>query len=300
MKQVKVIRSFFVYATGLFLLAGCGDLTLSNLTPKKIPKNPSRIYTLSLDAQINNGSVSRDTLLAEIVIDGNTYPMQKSEAGKDIWEYDYRLPGDRRGAKYLYKVTYDVGGIHGKSKKEVRSALQTFLLSNRYVISLQSERGPVGATIPVLGSGFTEFDKIVVGEQEAVTSHVSDSQLTFVVPSLKAGETYPVALEGANGQDPVGNFRIDPSTISVEPSKLSLQSGQTELMLFQISFEAPPAGLYIDIKTDIPASIKMPEVIIPGGARTVSVNVQGGQPGTGSIKIAMPGFDEVTIPVEVL
>jgi len=300
MKQVKIIIQFFVYATGLFLLSGCGDLTLTNLTPNKIPKNPSRIYTLSLDAQVNNGSVARNTVKAEIVIDGNTYQMEKSEAGKDIWEYDYRLPGDRRGAKYFYKVTYDVGNLHGDTKKEVKSALQSFLLSNRYVISLQSERGPVGATIPVLGSGFTEFDKIVVGDQEAPTRYVSDSQLSFVVPSLKAGDTYEVALEGADGRNPVGNFRIDPSTIRVEPGKLSLQTGQTEIMLFQISFEAPPDGLFIDVKTDVPASIKMPDVIIPGGARTVSVNVQGGQPGTGSLKIVMPGFEEVTIPLEVL
>ena len=182
MKQVKIIIQFFVYATGLFLLSGCGDLTLTNLTPNKIPKNPSRIYTLSLDAQVNNGSVARDSVKAEIVIDGNTYQMEKSEAGKDIWEYDYRLPGDRRGAKYFYKVTYDVGNYGAKGKE----CLQSFLLSNRYVISLQSERGPVGATIPVLGSGFTEFDKIVVGDQEAPTRYVSDSQLSFVVPSLKA------------------------------------------------------------------------------------------------------------------
>ena len=300
MKQVINIPPLFLYAMGLFLLAGCGDLTLSNLTPKKIPKNPSRIYTLSLDAQVNNGSVARESMQVEIVIDGNAYPMEKSEAGKDIWEYDYRLPGDRRGAKYLYKVTYDVGNVHGKAKKEARSALQQFTLSNRYVITLQSERGPVGATIPVLGSGFTEFDKILIGEQEAVTSYVSDSQLTFIVPTLKAGDTYPVALEGAKGKDPVGNFRVDPSTIRVVPQKLSLQTGQTEIMIFQIEFEAPPDGLLIDVKTDVPASIKMPEVIIPGGARTVSVNIQGGQPGTGSIQIIMPGFEKVTIPVEVL
>ena len=300
MKQIKLNSSFFLYATGLLFLVGCGDLTLTNLTPKKIPKNPSRIYTLSLDAQVNNGSVDRKTMEAAIIIDGDSYPMEKSQAGKDIWEFDYRLPGDRRGAKYFYKVSYDVGNLNGKTKKEVKSAIQQFMLSNRYVITLQSERGPVGATIPVLGRGFTEFDKVLLGDEEAVTNFVSVSQLAFIVPTLKAGDTYPVSIEGAEGKEPVGNFRIDPSTIKVHPRKLSLQSGQTELMIFQIEFEAPPNGLFIDVKTDVPASIKMPEVIVPGGARTVSVNVQGGEPGTGSIKIIMPGFEEITIPVEVL
>ena len=284
----------------LCLFGGCRDITLRNLTNEKIPQNPSRIYTLSLDADVRNGSVVRDSLQAEIVINGETYPMQKSDAGKDIWEFDYRLPGDRRGAKYFYQVKYDVRQVSGRDPKVVKGPLQQFLLSNRYVITLESERGPVGSTIPVLGRGFTEFDKIHIGDNEAVTTFISDSQLQFVVPTLASAQTYPVFLEGANGKEPFGNFRIDPSSITVVPKMLRLQSGQSELLVFQIEFEAPPNGLLVDVKTDIPKCVKMPEVIIPGGARTVSINVQGAEPGTGSLVIRMPGYDEVTIPVEVL
>tara|TARA_Y100000588_G_scaffold357830_1_gene415432 strand:- start:151 stop:1053 length:903 start_codon:yes stop_codon:yes gene_type:complete len=300
MKQIQIFPSLVVLATGLFFLSGCGDITLTNLTPKKLPKNPSRIYTLSVDAQINNGAVDRGSMGAEIVIDGKAYPMEKSEAGKDIYEFDYRLPGERRDAKYFYKIKYSLENIAGTTKKEVKSALQQFTLSNRYVITLESERAPVGATIPVLGRGFTEFDKIVLGEDEAITNFVSESQLSFIVPTLEAGKTYKVSMEGAKGREPIGNFRVDPSTINVIPKMLSLQPGQKELMIFQIQFEAPPGGLFIDVKTDVPNSVKMPEVIVPGGARTVSINVQGGEPGSGSIVIRMPGFEEVVIPVQVL
>ena len=282
------------------LFAGCRDITLRNLSTSKIPQNPSRIYTLSVDAEVKNGSVDRDSLQAEIVINGETFPMNKSDAGKDIWEFDYRLPGDRRGARYFYQVKYDVKKVSGKEAKVIKGSLQQFELSKRYIITLESERGPVGATIPVLGRGFTEFDKIHIGDLETATNYVSDSQLTFVVPTLPSGSTYPVYLEGANGKEPFGNFRVDPSTINVHPKMLRLQAGQSELLIFQIEFEAPPNGLLVDVKTDIPNSIKMPEVIIPGGSRTVSVNIQGIKTGTGSLVIRMPGYDEVTIPVEVL
>lgn len=284
----------------LCLFGGCRDITLRNLSNPKIPQNPSRIYTLSLDADIRNGSVVRDSMQAEIVINGETFPMHKSDAGKDIWEFDYRLPGNLRGAKYYYQVKYDVRQVSGTDKKVVKSEVQQFMLSNRYVITLESERGPVGSTIPVLGRGFTEFDKIHIGDLEAVTTFVSDSQLQFVVPKLESSQIYPVFLEGANGKEPFGNFRVDASSINVVPKMLRLQTGQSELLVFQIEFAAPPNGLLIDVKTDIPKSIKMPEVIIPGGARTVSVNVQGGESGTGSLVIRMPGYDEVTIPVDVL
>ena len=300
MKQIRLISFNFIFAIALCLFAGCGDITLRNLTTSKIPQNPSRIYTLSVDAEVKNGSVDRKSMQTEIVINGETFPMVKSDAGKDIWEFDYRLPGDRRGAKYFYQVKYDVTKVSGKEQRVAKGSLQQFELSNRYIISLESERGPVGATIPVLGRGFTEFDKIHIGDLEASTTYVSDSQLKFVVPTLPSGNTYSVYLDGANGKEPFGKFRVDPSTINVHPKMLRLQAGQSELMIFQIEFEAPPNGLYVDVKTDIPQSLKMPEVIIPGGSRTVSVNVQGAQPGTGSLVIRMPGYDEVTIPVEVL
>ena len=37
---------------------------------------------------------------------------------------------------------------------------------------------------------------------------------------------------------------------------------------------APMGGLYINVTTDIPSSVIMPEVIIPETARTVNIAVQ--------------------------
>jgi hypothetical protein len=62
---------------------------------------------------------------------------------------------------------------------------------------------------------------------------------------------------------------------------------------------APSGGLYLNVTTDIPNSVIMPEVIIPEAARTVSISIQGGEPGTGSLYVQGAGMNELVIPITV-
>ena len=41
--------------------------------------------------------------------------------------------------------------------------------------------------------------------------------------------------------------------------------------------------MLIDVRTDVPDSIIMPEVMVPANATSVTVPVQGGKTGTGSL-----------------
>ncbi|MEM9227622.1 MAG: hypothetical protein AAGA45_06610, partial [Verrucomicrobiota bacterium] len=52
--------------------------------------------------------------------------------------------------------------------------------------------------------------------------------------------------------------------------------------------------------TDSPQSIIMPEVVIPEGAKSVSVPMEGGIPGTGTLFVEAPGFNAIKVPVSVL
>ena len=62
---------------------------------------------------------------------------------------------------------------------------------------------------------------------------------------------------------------------------------------------APPGGLLLDLTTDVPESVIMPEVIVPDGQNSVTVTVEGGRPGTGSLYLKGYDTGEVTIPVSV-
>jgi hypothetical protein len=69
--------------------------------------------------------------------------------------------------------------------------------------------------------------------------------------------------------------------------------------VFTIPAEAPAGGLVLDITTDVPASVIMPEVLIPAGARSVNVVVEGGKPGSGTIYVRAPGFGEASVAITV-
>ena len=98
----------FVFSAAALLLSGCAGLT--NLTPEKIPENSSGLYTLSMSAHINDGSIVPGSIEPFIVIDENTIPMKtvKNLDNERIYEYDYRLPKGRRDAKYYFTLKYKV------------------------------------------------------------------------------------------------------------------------------------------------------------------------------------------------
>jgi len=85
----------------------------------------------------------------------------------------------------------------------------------------------------------------------------------------------------------------------VVPTNLEVQSGDTVTLLFKIDYEAPAGGVAVDVKTNIPLSVIMPEAIISEGDKTVNIPIKGGQPGEGKLVITADGFEGVEVPIKV-
>ena len=284
------------------LSAGCSGLT--NLTPERVPENSSRVYTLSMSAYINDGSVVQDSIKPFVVIDGETIPMKEIKDMKydRLYEYDYTLPKGRKDAKYYFLLKYQVSSnIDGVNRdREMKSpTVYTLSPATRYIVNMQNERGPVGASIPILGRGFDKEDKICVGGVIADTEYLSRSTLNFIVPPLESGKTYDVELIGEKGEMWIGAFRVDTAKMGVSPSEIKMTGGDLVTMIFNIGFTAPKGGYPIDVKTNIPSSIIMDEVVVPEGQSSVSVTVKAAAPGKGFLYINGLGFKEKTIPVEI-
>ena len=96
----------------------------------------------------------------------------------------------------------------------------------RYVLSLEVNRGPVGASIGVLGRGFTPQDVISLDGTAVRTVFASPTSLSFFVPAMPTGKNYQVTLGGTAGNSPVGTFRIDGANLTVSPSSLTLGPGR--------------------------------------------------------------------------
>lgn len=289
-------------AAAAMLAAGCSGLT--NLTPERVPENSSRVYTLSMSAYINDGSLVRDSIEPFVVIDEQIIPMKEIRDMKydRLYEYDYTLPKGRNEAKYYfllkYKVSNNIDGV--KKDREMKSpTVYTLKPATRYIVNMQNERGPVGASVTVLGRGFDKQDVIRVGGVDADTEYLSRSTLSFVVPPLKSGKTYDVELVGEKGEIWIGAFRVDTAKMGVSPSSITLAGGDIVNMIFDIGFKAPKGGYQIDVKTNIPSSIIMDDVVVPEGQSSVSVMLKAAAPGKGFLYVNGLGFNETTVPVVV-
>ncbi|MBE2214152.1 MAG: IPT/TIG domain-containing protein [Opitutaceae bacterium] len=285
-------------SAAVLLLAGC-DVKIINRTPATFTENPSGVYTITAEVQVKSGVVKKETLKPSIVIDGQIYPMTQSDLAPNMWEYDYRLPAGRSEGKYYFVATFDTSANGKDNQRDSYTDVHTFTIANRYTLSLDVNRAPVGSTVTVLGRGFTPTDVIYLGDSAAQTQYKSANTLTFTVPAVPGGRNYPVSVGGPGSNLQVGTIRVDEGAISVFPNSLALATKGRRQLVFTIPAPAPDGGLLLDITTDVPASVVMPEVVVPAGQQSVNVVVEGGKPGSGTIFIKAPGFGEATVAVTV-
>lgn len=300
MNYRKILFPILALSAAL-LWSGCdyGDVKITNLTPPTLAENHSNVYTLSASVKPLTSDVVPGSIRANIVIDGETFPMTQSSLSPDLFEFEYHLPAGRQDASYYFLAEYEVTISDFVKTREAFSEIHSFKLANRYAFSLDVTRAPVGARVSVLGRGFKRSDIITIGGIEAPTNFTSANSLHFNVPSISSGESYMVQLSDGESALNVGTLRVDSGTINVSPSSLSLTEGQRAMLVFSVNAPAPEGGLYIDVTTDVPDSIIMPEVIVPAGARSVNVPVEAGNAGSGSLFVEMDGYTSVTVPVTV-
>lgn len=301
--KITAIRNSLFLLGGILALAGCST-NFQDYTPERIPQNPSGIYTFSFTIDLPSSNRVDGSERAKIVINGETYDMERSSEDDLTFTFDYKMPPGVTEARYYYVVSWDYSSADGietatrYSTVEDGKVYQARLI-NRYPIQLVNDRGPAGASIPIVGNGFSSQDVVLVGDTEALTTVHSSNSLEFIVPPLTSGRTYPVILRTGSGDLSVGNFRIDEAAFRVQPQELFLSSGDMDFLIIETENAAPLGGLYVDARTDIPESLIMPEVIIPEGARSVNVNVTAGEPGSGVLVLSVPGYAPVEVPVTV-
>ncbi len=272
-----------VLAAGLLLLlAGC-NITITNLTPDNVPQNPSQIYTITASFRPDSNRVDRASVTPRIVIDGRSFPMSKNSLQGDVWEFDYQLPAGRDKASYYFICDYKFEGQTDNTTAEMYSDLQTMKITGRYVIRAEATRAPVGSRVSVLGAGFTTADVVYFDSSPTRTVFESPSSLSFFVPPVTPGKSYKLTVTGPSGVLDVGSFRVDAISFQVAPSALVLRTGEQQALTFTIPQPAPAGGMLIDVTTDIQASVIMPEVMVPAGSTSVTVPIQGGKPGVGSL-----------------
>jgi len=295
-KRARLARSILMClgAAAAALLAGCSAVTVTNLTSSTLPENPSQIYTFTLRVIKNFDNIPDQSISARIVVDGQTYQMKKSPINEGLFEFDYQVPAGRDEIAYYYLVNYGV-----PPGSETYTEVMHVKIARRYVLSLEANRGPVGSSVGLLGRGFTPRDAVAFDGTPARTIFASSTSLNFFVPALPADRNYAVTLNGSVSNSPVGTFHIDPTSVTVAPANLALSTGQRQSLTFTLSSPAPEGGILLDVTTDAPESLIMPEVLVPQGQTAVTVTIEGGKPGNGSLFLKGYGTGDVSVPVSV-
>ena len=301
-KRIPLAKHFWSWigaTAAILLFSGCEDMRITNLTPSTLPVNPSQIYTFSARLEPKSRGFVAETLRPQIVIDGKIHDLEPSPVGQDIYEFDYRIPAGRETVSYYFLATFDVKYNGQVTARESYSAVETANLRGRMVLSMVSNRGPVGARIGIVGQGFTSQDVVTISGQPTRTVFDSANSLSFFVPAIAPGRNYQVEVVGPAGSQSVGTFRVDALGIEVFPSSINLSQGQTQSVTFTLPQTAPSGGLLLDITTDVPDSVIMSEVVVPAGSNSVTIPVRGGLPGSGALYLTGFGAGEVVVPVTV-
>ena len=284
-------------ALAVLLLTGC-SLMITNLTPDTVPANPSQIYTITARFEPKGGSIAPDSIHPRIIIDGQSYNMTKAAAGTDLWEFEYQLPVGRPTARYYFIVDYAIRSAGSDSPQEMTSELQTMNIAGRYLLRPEASRAPVGSRVSMLGAGFTPSDLVYFDNTPTRTVFESPSSLSFFVPNVDTGRSYAIRVAGGGEDLSAGAFRVDAISFQVSPSALTLRTGEQQAITFTIPNPAPAGGMLVDVTTDAPESVVMPEIIIAAGASSITVPIQGGKPGTGSL-FFKSSAGESSIPITV-
>ncbi|MDR0351676.1 MAG: hypothetical protein LBH49_03480, partial [Puniceicoccales bacterium] len=292
--------SKFTFLCISLILGGCSSI-MNDMTPSRVPQNQSRIYTLTMAVNKDSSDLRKKGLKPYVVINGVKHEMNPVGSG-NIYSYDFKVPADVTEIPYYYELSQEsVDPKNGPMSKSVeKSKLFKLSINHKYILTMDCERGPVGARVCVLGSGFSSRDMIRVGGIPAKVKSVSKGAIEFIIPLMEAETSYDVILINGSNRIFVGKFFIDVSELSSDMESIAIDNGEKIMVSFFIDHDAPEDGLPLDITTDIPDSVIMPEVTIVEGSRFAEVEIEGSNNSdAGSLFIYATGFNELEIPITV-
>ncbi|MDR0590331.1 MAG: hypothetical protein LBG09_00510 [Puniceicoccales bacterium] len=298
MKLLSGPSKIFLLAAAIGL-GGCMEEDICNMTPNVMPQNQSHMYTITMGVRNSDGDILQKSIKPYVVINGQKHEMQKHPDGNNIFVYDYPFY-DLGTIPYYFELIYEINR-HGTIRERIaKSELYRTAVTSKYIFALDANRGPVGAPVNIVGCGLGRADKVRMGGRTIPSDWLSAGAIAFRVPPMECDREYEVYLLSNRREFFAGTFFIDRSNLQCSSDFIRLGNGESQRLVFMIDQAAPADGIELDVTTDIPDSIIMPEVRFLPGERTVSVNIRGsGESGRGVLFVGAKGFRPLEIPVEV-
>ena len=104
-------------------LAGCADVTLTNLTPTQQPRNPTGQYLVEMKLDSTQQTLRPESIKPNVVVGFDTYPMRPQLKMTNRWEALVPIPPSTNVINYHFKVDYDYNKF-GKPGQDSRRSPQ--------------------------------------------------------------------------------------------------------------------------------------------------------------------------------
>jgi hypothetical protein len=298
MEVLSRLDKILFLAIAIFL-GGCAEENICDMTPNIMPQNQSNIYTITMGMRGTDGGILQKTIRPYVVINGEKREMKKHPDGNNIFVYDHQFY-DIGTIPYYFEVVYEIHRNESIREKIAKSELHSLTITNKYIFALDANRGPVGAKVNVVGCGLGKNDKVRMGRHIIPSNWLSAGAIEFTVPPIDCDREYEVFLLSNRKELFAGTFFIDASVLHCSSDYIRLNNGESQRLVFMLDQAAPEGGIVVDVTTDIPESIIMPEIRFMPGERTVSVNAKGSdQSGKGTLYVNAKGFASLEIPMEI-
>ena len=92
MNKLKTNYKHIFLSLTLAFFASCNQPSFINLTSTNLSQNPSGIYTLQTELDIQDRMVSPETIQVFTVVGGESIPMVQDPINPNLWSCDYKLP----------------------------------------------------------------------------------------------------------------------------------------------------------------------------------------------------------------
>src|SRR5210317_2011943 len=106
MKFLSKLLVFSALSASLWFMSGCRQPNFINLTSKNVSQNPSGIYTLQTEVEIQDRGIKPETVEVFVVVGGEKLVMVQDELNPELWSCDYKLPSGFDEATYYLEAKY--------------------------------------------------------------------------------------------------------------------------------------------------------------------------------------------------
>jgi len=104
----------FIFAIS-FLVVGCTTSTITNLTPKQLPRTSTGLYPIEAMFKSNQRTLDQNSMKPLVIFNSRAFPMRRTQLTKGRWETVVPIPDGTQVINYHFKFDYEYNAIRMRS-----------------------------------------------------------------------------------------------------------------------------------------------------------------------------------------